>query len=977
MFWYALFAYLASVTAFGQFRSSQWTADSGLPQNSVRGIVQTPDGYIWVATLNGVARFDGVQFRVFDKSNTPGMSSNRFSAMTEGLPGDLWLVGEDGNVIRYHENKFRTLGLEHGIRPGSVSGITSDKHGNVWVNSDGGFYRWTEPGDRFEKQRFGDKGVLARTLRWVGTGFWGLQGDTLLCFVHGQFETLPLPKWMLREKIKAVAVGADDVVWVATADGGLARGIKGNLAMISGTTVMQMQATDKAKWTVSIDHNVDRTVSFPSGGAEKGIRYNVIALDKEGNIWVGSEGQGLFRIQKQFISVYSRAQGLASSNIYPVLKSKNGDMWIGSWPAALSRIHNGEVTNYTRKDGLQGLPSSLAEDYLGNLWVGTQGQVRVFSKGRFVVPPNLPKEGMPSVQAIYGSVDGSMMLGTAKGIYILHGKDFQLLTARDGLATDDVRVIIGGRDGSVWMGGYGGLTQMQGSRFKRWTEKDGLPSNNVRSIYEDAAGNLWIGTYDGGLGLLRDGKWSTFNKDRGLFDNGAFQVLEDAHDNLWISSNRGIYRVNKKQLLAVSERRSKRIESIGYGRSDGMLSVECNGGLWPAGAKDNRGFLWFPTQDGVAVVNPNALTLSPQGPKAVIESVIVDHVATGSVDEVRMLPGQSSLEIQYTALSFTKPEQIHFQYKLDGVDEDWEYVGQRRTAYYKHLSPGEYVFHLVAMNSDGVASKTERTLLVRVIPPFYLKWWFVSVVCLVVLATVWFAWTYRIRQLKKLQAAQKAFSQQLIASQEGERRRIAAELHDSLGQRLIVINNLAHFLLKPKGKISSEEDRIQTLREITSEATAAMDETRAISYDLRPFQLDRLGLCKAIQGLARTVSIASGIKVTTELGEIDEVFPEELRINFFRIVQESVNNIVKHSGADQAEIKATVSDSAILLTIYDNGRGLPVEPRPLLAGPGGFGLSGIEERANLLNGTMSIRNGAVAGTILTVAFKLERKRTDA
>jgi signal transduction histidine kinase len=278
------------------------------------------------------------------------------------------------------------------------------------------------------------------------------------------------------------------------------------------------------------------------------------------------------------------------------------------------------------------------------------------------------------------------------------------------------------------------------------------------------------------------------------------------------------------------------------------------------------------------------------------------------------------------------------------------------------------VFHVAARNGDGVASVQDSTMLVTVIPPFYRRWWFALLIFLAVLSIIWVLWNYRVGQLKKEQTAQQAFSQELIASQEGERRRIAAELHDSLGQRLIIINNLALFLLRPKGKVGSEEDRLQTLEEIRTEASQAIEETRAISYALRPFQLDRLGLTKAIQALTKTVARASQIELTAELDDIDDVFGEELRINFYRIVQEALNNVVKHSGATQGKVVVRRMKSSVVLTVSDNGKGLPSEPRSVSAGPGGFGLTGMRERATLLKGTMQIKSEAGVGTLLTIEF---------
>jgi signal transduction histidine kinase len=563
------------------------------------------------------------------------------------------------------------------------------------------------------------------------------------------------------------------------------------------------------------------------------------------------------------------------------------------------------------------------------------------------------------------------MLGTPRGIYLLKGSDSHWMTSKDGLAIDDTRVIIGDRRGDIWVGGYGGLTRIHDGKMTRWTEQQGLPSNNVRCVHEDSDGDIWVGTYDGGVGWLRDDKWVVFNEARGLYDNGAYQILDDSLGHFWISSSRGIYRVSKKQLKDVASGRESRVASVAYGRADGMLSVECNGGVWPAGAKDDRGFLWFPTQNGLAVIDPASLSVVSQAPKVIIESASIEHKAVKDFENVVLKPGQTNLEVDYTALSYSKPEQISFRYRLDGADEVWQEVGRRRTAYYSHLAPGDYVFHVSATNSDGIASASDGTLMVSVVPPFYRRWWFIVAVALAVLAFVGLLWQYRVRQLKRAQAAQQAFSQQLIASQESDRRRIAAELHDSLGQRMIIINNLALYLLRPQGKTLDEEAQIQIIEDIRAEASHAIEETRAISYDLRPFQLDRLGLSKAIQALVKSVAQAAQIELTAEVADIDDAFPEDLRINVYRILQEALNNMVKHSGATRGSVMAARTKSSVVLTVSDNGKGLAMEPRNVNTGIGGFGLIGISERATLLKGTLHIKGDTGTGTLLSIKFPVK------
>jgi signal transduction histidine kinase/ligand-binding sensor domain-containing protein len=954
-----------------QYRSTQWTADSGLPQNSVRGIVQATDGYLWVATLDGIAKFDGIRFTVFNKSNTPGITSNRFVAMAEGDGGDLWMASEDGNLIRYHAGHFQRMGESEGLRPYSVGAITYDHRGGVWVDSDDRVYRWSPPSGRFEREVFDrdDKPFLPSW--WGGTGFWKIQDGNLVCFTRGQLTTYALPKTLTPARIRGVAVGGDNIVWIGLKDGHLGKLTGGSLVMEKGTVTTDWLSSTRQNWKEEIAPDFRRTVIFPSDGIEKGIPYNVVSADDEDNLWVGSEDEGLFRVQRQSIKSLSSTQGLASDGVYPVMESSIGDMWVGSWPAGLTRVHDGKVTAFTKSDGVPGLVTALAEDGSGNIWVGSHNGVRIVSHGRLIVPPGISQEKFPVVQVIHPMHDSAMMLGTPKGIYVLDGPHSRWMTTHDGLASDDVRVILEDRSGDTWVGGYGGLTRIHNGVMTRWTEAEGLPSNNIRAIMQDTEGQIWVGTYDGGIGWFHNGKWVVFNQSSGLYDNGAFQILEDGQDRFWISSNRGIYRVTRKQLIDVAEGREKRLDSVAYGKADGMLTMECNGGVWPAGAKDAHGFLWFPTEKGVAIVDPTSVSVDTLPPRVVIESASVEHKLQPAVNQVVMRPGQTNLEVQYTALNYSRPEQISFRYKLDGVDDDWQEVGHRRTAYYTHLPPGNYVFRVAARNSDGVESLADSTLQVTVVPPFYRRWWFFALIALTVLGILWLLWNRRAHEVARKQASQQAFSRELIASQESERRRIAAELHDSLGQRMIIINNLALFLLKTKGKLVTEEDKQQTIEEILAEATQAIEETRAISYALRPFQLDRLGLTKAIQAMLTKVARASEIELRADLEDIDDAFPEDQRINVYRIVQEGLSNIVKHSQATQGAVTARRTNSTVVLTISDNGLGVPSEPRNPKPGGGGFGLTGMRERAMLMNGTLQIKSENGNGTLVVIHFPLE------
>jgi len=253
------------------------------------------------------------------------------------------------------------------------------------------------------------------------------------------------------------------------------------------------------------------------------------------------------------------------------------------------------------------------------------------------------------VRAIYQDGQGTLWFGTSRGLIRCQDCHWTLIGAKDGLVADDVRVIVACRAGNLWLGGYGGLTRLDRGHFRRWTKADGLPSNSIRALYEDADEVLWIGTYDGGLGRLQDGRLTRYTVRDGLFNNGVFQILEDARGYLWMSSNRGIYRVAKSELNDFAAGKRRRISSVDYGKDEGMRNDERNGGLWPAGIRARGGKLWFPTQNGVAVIDPDRVEVNLRPPPVSIDSIFLDRDPAGAVKAVFIKPGKENLEIDYTA----------------------------------------------------------------------------------------------------------------------------------------------------------------------------------------------------------------------------------------------------------------------------------------------------------------------------------------
>jgi len=721
---------------------------------------------------------------------------------------------------------------------------------------------------------------------------------------------------------------------------------------------------------VDLNRFLHRSVTLASSTRRQTVAFSAIVEDRDGNLWLGTDGDGLFAVRKEVVKTYSEAQGLVARNVYPIIQARDGAIWIGAWAGGLSRFKDGTFTNYTPRDGIAPAGvTALHEDRDGRLWIATNsGGLQTFHNGRFAAVERGVVPDGSVVKAIHQDRSGAIWLGTQYGVVRHQDGASKVFASKDGLAGDDVRVIVESRTpGRLWFGTYVGLTRWQDGALTRWTREDGLPATTIRAIYEDDDGILWIGTYDGGL-LRFDGRRFTHVTTRdGLFSDGVFQVLEDRRGYLWMSSNRGISRVRKQELneLAAGSRRG--IVAIAYGKGDGMLNVECNGGLWPAGVEARDGSLWFPTQDGVAVIDPGAVPSNPHPPPVVIESFLLDRepiVPVPSGQPLRLAPGRSTFEIGYTSLSFINPEHVRFKYRLDGLDGDWVDASTRRTAYYSHVPPGHYTFTVIAANSDGVWNRDGSSLAIVVLPPYYRTWWFLSLMGAAAAALVVVTLKRREARLTSAHAAQQAFTHQLIASQEAERKRIAAELHDSLGQRLVVIKNLA--VLASTANPDAARERVV---EIASEAHHAIAEVREISQNLRPSELDRVGLTKALTGLVRKTRGASAIALTADVDPMDGVFAKDEEVNVYRVVQESLNNVLKHSGATRASLTVRRAGPHVQIAIEDNGRGfLPSNDGSGAVRHAGFGLIGIAERVSLLGGRSEIHSAPGQGTRIDITF---------
>ncbi|MCI0388449.1 MAG: hypothetical protein MOB07_06745, partial [Acidobacteria bacterium] len=684
--------------ARGQYRFDHWTADNGLPQNSVRSVLQTRDSYLWLTTFDGLARFDGVRFTVFNKNNSPGLASNRFTHIFEDRFGDLWVSLETGGLVRRHQGRFTTFSKGHGLPLDGAPVLTDDGHGNLIISWGRHLFRWRQgkfqPADEPRPSANHPPDEARNATRLLP---WWQDNRKLFCFVDGQVFSWAETELPVSQMFRAASDDQGNIWFSAkhslirVRNGRVAQvyterdGLPGmNPGLVTGKRrPLQALSRDAAGslWLTDLDSMQSQMMSpHPPEGLDTFSSY----ADNEGNYWFRTNNHGLFRARRQTVTAYAKEHGLNAGEVYPLLEGRDGSLWIGTSGNGLFRFKDGVFTNYTGANSFKGEVSSLYEDRAGQLWVN--GAWRL-TEGGFIreIWKDLDHSSSEIIWTMCEDRSGAYWVGSELGVLRYQNGVTTRYTTKDGLAGADTKVIIPDTAGGLWLGSYGGLTHYKDGKFTVWTEKDGLPGATVRALKQDSDGSLWIGTYDSGLGRFKDGRFTRYAKKDGLYDDGVFQILEDDYGWFWMSCNRGIYRVRKQELNDFADGKIKTITSLAYNKSDGMPSAECNGGRWPAGIKTRDGKLWFPTMGGVAMIDPASVRTNAQPPPVVIEEMRINNqpVALESWESpirnpqsaIAIQPGQENFEIQYTALSFINSENLRFKYKLEGVDHDWVEAG--------------------------------------------------------------------------------------------------------------------------------------------------------------------------------------------------------------------------------------------------------------------------------------------------------------
>jgi ligand-binding sensor domain-containing protein/tRNA A-37 threonylcarbamoyl transferase component Bud32 len=736
--------------AVTQYIIAHWDDETGLPQNTVRAVLQTVAGYVWIGTEEGLARFDGMKFKIFDAVNTPEIKNNYIFTLFEDSRRRLWIGTVGGGLLMYQNGRFTCFSEQEGLTNNVIYSIVEDGDKNLWIGTDGGgIYRFDGKGFTVFNTQHGvphnniRSACVDRSGRlWIGTarGVAYLEGNT--------FVRCPEAEEIPQSAINAIYQDSNAVLWIGT-DTGFYIKEEGKEKFIqpktgSGLETKKIFAVfedrDKNLWLGTSGNGLIRYSrgTFSLLTKADGLSDNEITClneDREGGLWIGTAYGGIDQLRDGKVAAITVKEGLTDNITFPLYEDSGGYLWIGTING-LNRYKNGQFIHFTRKNGLtNNVIDSLYEDRQGFIWVGTDDGLNRLRN----TPAGVIKVGEycrdQYVLAIGEDREGNIWAGTLQGIMKIkkNRTDCQELSEDDGLASDIINCIYRDRSGDLWISTYrAGLTVYRDGKFTLLTQKQGLSSNSIYSIYEDNQGVLWIGS-NNGFTRMKDGKFKTYTKKDGLFHYNIFQILDDNRGNLWMSCNKGIFRVRKQDLNDLDDGKTGRIECVVYGKDDGMKTNECNGGFQWAGCKTADGRLWFPTTKGVVLIDPDHIPTNEIIPPVFIQQVLLDGISSVPDQGVTIRPGVKHVEFHYTAPGFSNPHKMKFKYKLEGYDEEWVDVGGQRTAWYTNLDGGTYNFHVIACNDDGLWNKKGAVTNVIVIPPFWKTWWF-TIIALVAFA---------------------------------------------------------------------------------------------------------------------------------------------------------------------------------------------------------------------------------------------------
>jgi signal transduction histidine kinase/ligand-binding sensor domain-containing protein len=985
---------LASPTDLGWSMRS-WLSEDGLPDNTVVGIEQTPDGFLWIATQGGLVRFDGVKFQEFAPVTAAGeptsliqslflsprgrlwvakdrgvvvcVDGNRTSALTssnglsvlpvravlEDSEGDLWVSYIGGGVIRVRDGKAHTFASEDGMPDGGTCQLIADFHGQLWFAKGGhvGVFR----NGRFISLTY-ISGVQRISAARSG-GIWACMGRTLFQFTEGgQVQVLgTLPE---KSDVNPTVLLEDHAgaVWIGTRNAGLFR--------YQGSRFV-------------------RVLASPGEIAS-------LQEDREGNLWVGTEGGGLTRVRPSVVDLVDVNSGVPFETVRSVCQDTDGTLWAVAQSGAVTRNQNSRWRAMTTNEGWRGnYATCVAADPRGGVWIGTQYK-GLYRWDQDAVETNYSRgSGLADnyVSALLTTKDHEVWIGTERVDGLNHTlqrmqtsqfKSF-ILPSGSGL----VVAMAVDTSSNFWAATAGGrLFRISHDLMMDESDKTLGVAQGIRCLLATPDGSLWIGYAGAGVGRLKENRFTQYRVEQGLHDDYITQIVPDGRGRLWFAGNRGIFRVNQNDFDEVAEGRMAQVWSVAIGRNEGLAGLQSSYGYWPGAFLDAENKLWIPMQSGLLELRASELKDNDKSPLVAIERVQVDGQTMAAYDDVEtsaskqpgstadlrkpgarlfLPPGHQQVQFDFTAISLSAPENVVCKYKLQNLDAEWVNAGAQRVAHYPHLPPGDYAFRVIACNNNGVWNETGATLALTAEPHFWETTLFRVAAPTSIFGLVGSGGLLMIRQRHRRQIERL----EMQRATERERARIAQDLHDDLGAGLTQISLNTIMVQNPAVGPQEASTMLQEIEQRARDLVVALDE---IVWAVNPKNdtvpsLIRY-LCQFTQSCLAPLDMACRL-------EVPEILPPatvgaEQRHHLFLAFKEAINNILRHSGAKQLRLEITASNQELTLVLTDTGRGFA----PGAQREGADGLHNMRDRMQRLGGSCVVASTPGKGTVVTFHLPL-------